>query len=88
MAHSAQARKRSRQSEKARIRNKSVRNDIKTLTKTLGEKIAAKDAEGAKTLFNQVIARLDKAANAHVYHKNAAARQKSKVARLINSLRS
>lgn len=86
MAHSAQARKRARQSEKARIRNKSVRNEIKTLTKTLGEKIAAKDAAAAKPLFLEVISRLDKAAKNHVFHRNAVARQKSKVARLVNSL--
>jgi small subunit ribosomal protein S20 len=86
MAHSAQARKRARQSDKARIRNKSVRNEIKTLTKTLGEKVAAKDAAAAKTLFLTVVSRLDKAAKDHVYHKNAVARQKSKVARLVNSL--
>ncbi len=86
MAHSAQARKRSRQSDKARIRNKSVRNEIKTLTKTLNEKVSAKDVEGARALFQSVVAKLDKAARGHVFHRNTAARQKSKAARLLNTI--
>ena len=86
MAHSAQATKRARQSEKARIRNKSVRNEIKTLEKTLQEKLTAKDMEGAKALFRTVISKLDKAAKNHVYHRNTVARQKSKVASLLKGL--
>lgn len=86
MAHCAQARKRTRQSEKARIRNKSTRNEIKTLEKTLEEKLKAKDAEGAQAIFRTVISKLDKAARNHVYHRNAVARQKSKVAQLVNGL--
>jgi small subunit ribosomal protein S20 len=86
MPHSAQARKRVRQSEKLRIRNKSVRNEIKTLTKALHEKVTAKDVEGAKALFQKVISTLDKATKVKVYHRNSAARKKSQAARLVQSL--
>lgn len=86
MAHSAQARKRARQSEKARIKNKSVKNEIKTLTKTLEEKVTAKDAEAARALFQKVVSKIDKAAKRRIYHPNTAARQKSKVAVLVNTL--
>ena len=86
MAHSAQARKRSRQSEKARVRNKSLRNEIKSLHKTLVERVNSKDVEGAKALFRTVVSKLDKAAKSHVFHRNAVARQKSKVAQLLNTL--
>ena len=86
MAHCAQARKRTRQSEKARIRNKSTRSEIKTLEKTLEEKLKATDVEGATALFRTVISKLDKAAKNHVFHRNAVARQKSKVAHLVSSL--
>jgi small subunit ribosomal protein S20 len=86
MPHSAQARKRVRYGEKNRVYNKSARSEIKSLTKALEEKVNAKDKEGAKALFLKVISRLDKAAKMHVYHKNAAARRKSTVAGLINSL--
>ena len=86
MAHSAQARKRARQSERRRIRNKSVRNTIKTLTKSLAEKIQAKDGAGAQALFRNVVSQLDKAAKQHVYHRNAAARYKSRVAAMLKAL--
>jgi|SoiMethySBSTD1v2_1073268.scaffolds.fasta_scaffold24738_6 small subunit ribosomal protein S20 len=86
MAHSSQARKRARQNEKARERNKSVRNEIKTLTKTLKQKISAKDVEGAKSIFLTVVSKLDKAAKRHIFHRNTVARAKSTAAQLINSL--
>ena len=86
MAHSAQARKRARQSEKARIKNKSERNEIKSLTKALEAKVAAKDAAAAKELCLEVISKLDKAAKRHLYHRNAAARKKSQIQRLVNAL--
>jgi len=86
MAHSLQAQKRRRQSEKRRLHNRSVQREIKTLTKTLGEKVSARDVEGAKALLKLVTAKLDKAAKNHIYHQNSVARQKSKNARLVNSL--
>lgn len=86
MAHCAQARKRTRQSEKARIRNKSTRNEIKSLTKTLTEKVTAKDVEGARAIFRTVISTLDKATKNHVFHRNAVARQKSKIAGLLHTI--
>lgn len=87
MAHSAQARKRARQSDKARIRNKSVRNEIKTLTKTLLEKVDAKDGAAAREIFKTVVSKLDKAAKSNVYHRNSVARQKSKIAAIVNAVK-
>jgi small subunit ribosomal protein S20 len=86
MAHSAQARKRARQSDKRRLRNKSVRNAIKSLTKSLAEKIQAKDGPGAQALFRTVVSQLDKASRKHVYHRNTAARHKSRVAAMLKGL--
>ncbi len=86
MAHCKQALKRIRQSEKHRIARKSVRNEIKSLTKRLDESIAKKDEPQARALFVQVISKLDKAAKTHIYHRNAADRRKSKLARILNTL--
>jgi small subunit ribosomal protein S20 len=86
MPHSVQAKKRVRQSEKRRINRKSARNEIKSLTKSFEEKVKAKDLEAAKTLFQKVVSKLDKAAKNHVYHKNAVARRKSKAAGIFNQL--
>jgi small subunit ribosomal protein S20 len=81
-----QATKRGRQNEKRRIRNKSVKNEIKTLTKTLVEKVQAKDAAAAQTLFRKLTSKLDKAAKTHLYHKNSAARRKSQLSVLVSSI--
>jgi small subunit ribosomal protein S20 len=86
MAHSAQAKKRIRQSEKRRMRNKSRKSEIKTLTRKLLELAGQKNVEGAKKLFPQLVSKLDKAAKLNTYHRNKVARQKSKAARLIRDL--
>lgn len=86
MAHSKQALKRIRQSEKKRIRARSARNEIKTLQKSIADAVARKDAAQARALLIQALSRLDKAAKVHVYHRNAADRRKSKLSRLVNSI--
>ena len=86
MAHCKQALKRIRQSEKRRIRGKSARAEIKTITKTLTDAVTQKNTASALSLLREVSSRLDKAAKIHVFHHNAAARHKSRLARLVASL--
>ena len=84
MAHCKQALKRIRQSEKRRIRGKSIRNEIKTLNKSIADTVAKKDPTQAKELLVLAVSKIDKARKVHIYHRNAAARWKSKLARLAN----
>ncbi len=86
MAHSAQAKKRIRQSEKRRIRNKSKKSEIRTLTRRLREHVAEKDGDKAKALLPRLFSRLDKAAKTNVFHRNNVARQKAKATRLVRTL--
>ena len=86
MAHCKQALKRIRQSEKDRVVRKGVRSEIKTIAKQLAELVAKKDEGEARNLLQQAISKLDKAAKNHVYHRNAADRRKSKLARLVNTI--
>ena len=86
MPHSKQAKKRMRQNEKHRILNKSIRSEIKTLTKALSEKVKTDDAEGAEALFRKVTSKLDKAVKSHIYHKNSVARRKSKIASVLKEV--
>ena len=86
MADSAQAKKRIRQNDKRRLRNKSQKSQIKTLTRKLHELAGQKDVEAASKLFPTLISKLDKAAKLKTYHKNKVARQKSKAARLVRDL--
>jgi small subunit ribosomal protein S20 len=86
MAHCKQALKRIRQSEKQRVVRKSVKNEIKTLTKRIVDLVSKKDAENAKKLLRTAVSKLDKAAKTHVYHRNAASRRKSSLVRLVNKV--
>ena len=68
--------KRNRQNEKRRLRNRTVRSDLRTHQKSALE-AAGTDAEGEA--LRQAIKKIDKAAQKGVIHKNKAARQKSRL---------
>jgi small subunit ribosomal protein S20 len=81
MAHTKQALKRARQSERIKNRNKAMRSDMKTQIKALRAAIAAKDDKKVAELLHSTQGKLDKAAKHRVMHPNAAARVKSRLAR-------
>ncbi len=72
--------KRNRQNAKRTERNKAVRSELKTRTKSA---VAATEAgaENAAELIRVAAKRIDKAATKGVIHKNAAARRKSRLMR-------
>jgi small subunit ribosomal protein S20 len=70
--------KRNRQNLKAQARNKSVRSELKTRTKTAIEAIES-GADDAAALTQAAVRRIDSAASKGVIHKNAAARRKSRL---------
>ena len=79
--------KRNRQNEKRRLRNKAVRSELRTRTKSA----AAAAEEGGENLVEATrlaIKKLDKAASKGVIHKNQAARRKSRLLAQINRLQS
>lgn len=80
--------KRMRQAERARIRNKSVRSELKTYMKKFEAAIASADAEQATSLLSVVFKKLDKAASKGVIHANTAARQKARLAKKLDALTS
>ncbi len=73
--------------EKARVRNKAVRSELKTAVKKVRVAVENSDAEHAQQYANQANRLLDKAASRGIIHKNQAAGRKSGVQRLVNSLR-
>lgn len=75
------AEKRHKQSEKRRLRNKSYRSFIKTLTKKF---LKETDAEKKKLLLSQLYEALDKAVSKGILHKNTVARRKRKAALIYN----
>ena len=87
MANIKSQKKRILTAEKARVRNKAVRSELKTAVKKVRTAVEESDAEGARQYANQANRLLDKAASKGIIHKNQAAERKSGVQRLVNSLK-
>ncbi|MBU2886949.1 30S ribosomal protein S20 [Gilvimarinus agarilyticus] len=88
MANSPQAKKRARQNEKARKHNASLRSMVRTYLKKVDAAIEAGDAEKAKEAYTAAVPVLDRVADKGVYHKNKAARHKSRLNSKIKALAS
>lgn len=84
MAITKSAKKALRQSLKRRIRNIKQREKIKNLIKQARILVSQKKAGEAKKLLPQIYKLLDKTAKAGLIKKNAAARKKARIAKLIN----
>ena len=72
--------KRNRQNERRRVRNKSVRSEMRTRTKRATVAIDSGD-EASPELLQAAVRRIDKAAAEGVIHKNQAANRKSRLMR-------
>jgi small subunit ribosomal protein S20 len=73
--------------EKARMRNKSIRSELKTATHRVADAVEAKDADLAQTEALKACRLLDRAASKGVIHKNQAANRKSGIMKLANSVK-
>jgi small subunit ribosomal protein S20 len=78
--------KRNRQNVKRHDRNKAVRSELKTRTKTAVA--IAQSGEDATEATREALRRLDKAASKGVIHRNAAARRKSRLTKRVNAAKS
>ena len=74
--------KRNRQNEKARLRNKAVRSELKTRTKRAVNAID-QGADNSVEMTREAVKRIDMAASKGVLHKNTAARRKSRLMRRV-----
>jgi len=79
--------KRNLQNEKARVRNKAVRSELKTRTKNVLTE-AEQNGENLEEATRLAIKKIDKAASKGVIHKNQAARRKSRLLKQIARLQS
>ena len=80
------AEKRNRQSEKRRLQNKSEKTAIRTSAKKVLVAAEGKDKVAAEAALKDMVKRIDTAARKGIVKKNAAARKKSRMQRLINAL--
>lgn len=81
MTHSKQAAKRVLQSEKRRVRNRTTASALKTAIRKVRGAATPGDA---RANLPAAMRQIDKAAKSRVIHPNAAARHKSRLARLAN----
>ncbi|GAB3248058.1 30S ribosomal protein S20 [Chitinimonas naiadis] len=86
MANSAQARKRARQAAKARLHNQSQRSEFRTAVKKVLKAIEAGDKAAAADTFKTSVSAIDRLADKGAYHKNKAARHKSRLAAAIKAM--
>jgi small subunit ribosomal protein S20 len=73
--------KRNRTNERARVRNLSVRSELKTMTRRFREALASGDSDAAQTALRRACRAYDKASAAGVIHANNAANHKSALTR-------
>ena len=78
--------KRIKTNEKARLRNKSVKSELKTYVRRVREAVEAGDKDAALEHLKAASRKLDKAVSQGVIHKNQAANRKSKLAKRVASL--
>lgn len=87
MARNPSAMKYRRQSEKTRLENRAKKSMIRTFAKKALAAAEAGDFEAAAKYEKVTQSLIDKAAKGSTFHKNTAARKKSRLARRIEGFR-
>jgi small subunit ribosomal protein S20 len=86
MANSKQAAKRSKQANKQRAANMSLRTTLRSAIKKVQKAIASGDAKAAEAALRSEQSTIDAIADKRVIHKNKAARHKSRLAHQVKAL--
>ena len=86
MANIKSAKKRIKVTEKKTLQNKMVKSALKTAIKKLLAEVEAGNKDGAVEAYNIVASKLDASVSKGIHHKNYASRQKSRLAKLVNSI--
>lgn len=72
---------------KKRAKNAAEKSRVRTAMRKVLDAVDAGNGEEAKSLLRLACKTIDQAAANHVYHKNTAARKKSRLARKVNALK-
>jgi len=86
VANTKQAKKRARTSEKARAHNASLRSMARTYIKKVRSAIATGDKKQAAAAYTEMTSVLDRVADKGIFHKNMAARNKSRLNAAIKAM--
>jgi small subunit ribosomal protein S20 len=84
LANIKSAKKRIKVIEKKTLRNKMVKSRAKTAIKKAINAISV-GTDSVDAVFRSAISEIDKAVSKGVYHRNTAARKKSRLAKLLNN---
>jgi small subunit ribosomal protein S20 len=84
---SKSAEKRHRRSEERRLRNKSAKSAVRTSAKKFVALAQKKEVAEAEAALKDMIKKIDTAAGKGIIKKNNAARKKSRMQRLFNSIK-
>lgn len=87
MPNSLSSKKRERQNVTRRARNRSRRSALRTRLRQCADTLTEKNVESAEQAFRDASQLLDREADRGLIHKNAAARQKSRLAKRLNALK-
>jgi small subunit ribosomal protein S20 len=85
VANIASQKKRNRQNEKRRIRNKSVRSEVKTSVRRVDEALTEGDPDAVVDAARKAQKALGVAARKGVLHKRKVARSQAQLARKVKS---
>lgn len=86
MANIKSQKKRILTNEKSRLRNASVKSELKTAIRAVNTAVAKADKDGATVALVTASRKLDKAVSKGVIHANNAANRKSAISKKVNAL--
>ena len=86
MANMKQQIKRYKNDNKKREINNSYKSALKTAIKKVRAEVEAGNKEAAIAAYNVAASKLDASVSKGIHHKNYASRQKSRLAKLVNSI--
>lgn len=86
MANMKQQIKRYKNDNKKRAKNASYKSALKTSIKNVLAEVEAGNKEAAVAAYNKAASKLDASVCKGIHHKNYANRQKSRLAKLVNSI--
>ncbi len=86
MANMKQQIKRYKNDNKKRAKNASYKSALKTCIKKVLAEVEAGNKEAAVVAYNKAASKLDASVSKGIHHKNYANRQKSRLAKLVNSI--
>jgi small subunit ribosomal protein S20 len=83
LSNSSTAAKRHRQNVKRRLRNRTVKSELRTNMRRLLELVQSRSTEDAKKQYVSVASLLDRAVSKGVLHKGTAARKKQRLHKVL-----